>query len=132
VTSAEVRTVVAELRRGDSRSRLFDLPKAPARGELNRDYVRRQAQGEIILHQNDDDLWPPGHIEVLERAIEDGDFVGAMQVDVGTNGRARTYYFDLERPEFVEPWLQWKQNNLGAWACDGFWPDRRRACPRVG
>jgi hypothetical protein len=38
-------------------------------------------------------------IEVLERAIEDVDFVGAMQVDVGTDGRVRTYYFDLERPE---------------------------------
>jgi hypothetical protein len=59
---------------------------------------------------------------VLERAIEDVDFVGAMQVDVGTDGRVRTYYFDLERPEFVGPWLQWKHNNLGAWACDGFGP----------
>jgi glycosyltransferase involved in cell wall biosynthesis len=119
---AELRAVIAELQRGDKRIRFFDLPKAPARGELNRDYVLRQAEGEIILHQNDDDLWLPGHIEVLERAIEDVDFVGAMQVDVGTDGRVRTYYFDLERPEFVEPWLQWKHNNLGAWACDGFGP----------
>jgi glycosyltransferase involved in cell wall biosynthesis len=120
--NAEVRTVIAELQRGDSRIRFFDLPKAPARGELNRDYVLRQAKGEIVLHQNDDDLWLPGHIEVLERAIEDADFVGAMQVDVGTDGKARAYYFDLERPEFVEPWLEWKHNDFGAWACDGFGP----------
>jgi glycosyltransferase involved in cell wall biosynthesis len=120
--NAELRTVIADLQRGDSRIRFFDLPKAPARGELNRDYVLRQAKGEIILHQNDDDLWLPGHIKVLEDAIADADFVGAMQVDVGTDGKVRAYYFDLERPEFVEPWLEWKHNNFGAWACDGFGP----------
>jgi glycosyltransferase involved in cell wall biosynthesis len=120
--TAELRAVIADLQRADPRIRFFDLPKAPARGELNRDYVLRQAQGEIILHQNDDDLWLPGHIAVLERALKDADFVGAMQIDVLTNGKVRAYYFDLERPEFVEPWLAWKHNNLGSWASDGFAP----------
>jgi len=119
---AEMRAVISELQRDDPRIRFFDLPKAPARGELNRDHVMRQARGEIICHQNDDDLWLPGHIAILEQALENADFVGAMQVDVRTDGKVRAYYFDLERPEFVEPWLGWRHNNFGAWACDGFGP----------
>jgi hypothetical protein len=67
-------------------------------------------------------LWLPGHIEVLERALENADFVGAMQVNVGTDGKVRAHYFDLERPEFLKPWLDWKPNNFGPWACNGFGP----------
>jgi glycosyltransferase involved in cell wall biosynthesis len=120
--SKELRAVIAELQRADPRIRFFDLPKAPALGELNRDRVLRQAKGQIICHQNDDDLWLPGHIQVLEHALEDADFVGAMQVNVGTDGKVRAHFFDLERPEFVEPYLNWKPNNLGAWASNGFGP----------
>ena len=118
----ELRAVIAELRRADPRIRFFDLPKAPGLGELNCDHVLRQATGQIICHHNDDDLWLPGHIEVLERALENADFVGAMQVNVGTDGKVRAHYFDLERPEFLEPWLDWKPNNFGPWACNGFSP----------
>jgi glycosyl transferase family 2 len=118
----EVRAAVAELMRADQRIRFFDLPKAPARGELNRDYVIRQAKGEFIFHQNDDDLWLPGHIEVLERALEQADFVGAIQVNVDTDGKVRAHYFDLERTEFVAPWLEWQPNGFGPWACNGFGP----------
>jgi hypothetical protein len=120
--SDELRAVVAELQHADPRIRFFDLPKAPCIGELNRDHVLRQANGQIVCMHNDDDLWLPGHIEVLERALEDADFVGAMQVNVGTDGKVRGHYFDLERPEFVEPWLDWKPNNFGPWACNGFGP----------
>jgi glycosyltransferase involved in cell wall biosynthesis len=116
----ELREVVSTLQRGDPRIRFFDLPKAPHSGELNRDYVMRQAEGEIICHQSDDDLWLPGHIEFLQRALDDADFVGAMQVDVTTDNKVRAYYFDLKRREFVEPWLKWIPNNFGPWACDGF------------
>jgi hypothetical protein len=118
----EIRAVVAELQRADPRIRFFDLPKSPNIGELNRDYVLRRAKGEIICVHNDDDLWLPGHVEVLERALEDADFVGAMQVNVGTDGKVRGYYFDLERPEVVKPWLNWKPNYFGSWACNGFGP----------
>src|SRR6185437_10660106 len=98
---------------GDERIRFFDLPKAPARGELNRDYVMRQAKGEFIFHQNDDDLWLPGHVETLERALEEADFVGAIQVNVDTDGKVRAHYFDLERTEYVTPWLDWQPNGFG-------------------
>jgi hypothetical protein len=114
--------VIGALQRTDPRIHFFDLPKAPHRGELNRDYVMRQAKGRIICHHNDDDLWLPRHIELLERALDDADFVGAMQVNVDTDGKVRGYYFDLERQEFVEPWLEWIPNNFGSWACNGFSP----------
>ena len=120
--SNELRAAITELQQTDPRIRFFDLPKAPNIGELNRDHVMRHASGQIVCIQNDDDLWLPGHVEMLERALEDADFVGAMQVNVGTDGKVRAHYFDLERPEFVEPWLEWKPNNLGSWACNGFGP----------
>jgi len=120
--SEELRAVVRELRRADPRIRFFDLPKAAHIGELNRDHVLRQAQGQIVCEHNDDDLWLPGHVEVLEHALADADFVAAMQVNVGTDGKVQGYYFDLERPEFVEPWLNWKPNNFGSWASNGFGP----------
>jgi hypothetical protein len=41
---------------------------------------------------------------------------------VGTDGKVRGYYFDLESPEFVEPWLDWRPNNFGSWASNGFSP----------
>ncbi len=120
--SDDLRAVISNLQRADARIRFFDLPKSPGIGEFNRDHVLREAKGRIVCHHNDDDLWLPGHIEVLERALEDADFVGAMQVNVDTDGKVRGYYFDLERPEFVEPWLNWKPNNFGSWASNGFGP----------
>jgi Glycosyl transferase family 2 len=120
--SDDIRAVVAELQRTDPRIRFFDLPKGPNIGENNRDYVLRHAEGEIVCVQNDDDLWLPGHIEALERSLQDADFVGAMQVNVGTDDKVRGYYFDLERPEFVKPWLDWKPNYFGSWASNGFGP----------
>ena len=117
--SDELRAVVAELQRADRRIRFFDLPKAPRTGELNRDHVLRRANGDVICYQSDDDLWLPGHIEALERALADAEFAGAMQVNVD-DGRVRGHYFDLERPEFVGPWLEWRPNDFGAWACNGF------------
>jgi glycosyltransferase involved in cell wall biosynthesis len=115
-----VRTVVRQLQSDDPRIRFFDLPKGPHHGELNRDLVLRQARGRIVCYHSDDDLWLPGHLEAMGTALEDADFAGAMQVNVGTDDRVRCFFFDLERPEFTEPWLAWTENDLGVWACNGF------------
>lgn len=117
-----VRAAALALQRDDPRIRFFDLPKAPARGELNRDRVLREARGEFVFHQNDDDLWLPGHVEMLGRALTDADFVGAMQVNVTADDGVRSWFFDLERPEFVEPWLAWQPNDFGPWSNNGFGP----------
>jgi hypothetical protein len=90
-----VRATARQLQADDRRIRFFDLPKGPRHGELHRDMVLRQARGRIVCYQSDDDLWLPGHLEAMAAALEDADFVGAMQVNVDTDDRVRGYFFDL-------------------------------------
>jgi hypothetical protein len=115
-----VRSTVERLQVTDSRIRFFDFPKGPRNGEIHRDGVLRQARGRIVCYQADDDLWLPGHLEDMETALENADFVGGMHVNVDLEGRVRGYFFDLERPEFREPWLIWQPNHYGSWASNGF------------
>jgi hypothetical protein len=118
-----LRATVERLQADDARIKFFDFPKAPRTGEIHRDVVLRQAQGRIVCYQSDDDLWLPGHLQAMEAALESADFVGGMQVVVETDGRVRGYYFDLERPEFIVPWLAWNNDpihHLGDWATPGF------------
>jgi hypothetical protein len=82
--------------------------------------VLRQARGRIVCYQSDDDLWLPSHLQAMAAALEDADFVGAMQVNVDTDDRVRCHFFDAGRREFTEPWLEWTDNGFGAWACNGF------------
>ncbi len=115
-----MRATVRALQAGDPRIRFFDLPKGPRSGELHRDQVLREAQGRIVCYSCDDDLWLPGHLQAMEEALEDADFVGAMHLDVSPQDRIRAYYFDLHAPEFIEPWFAWQHTPLGPWANDGF------------
>jgi GalNAc5-diNAcBac-PP-undecaprenol beta-1,3-glucosyltransferase len=115
-----MRATVRALQAGDPRIRFFDMPKGPRRGELNRDQALHEAQGRIICYSCDDDLWLPNHLQAMEEALEDADFVGAMHLDVSPEDRIRGYFFDLDAPEFVEPWFTWQFNRLGGWANDGF------------
>jgi GalNAc5-diNAcBac-PP-undecaprenol beta-1,3-glucosyltransferase len=116
----EVRSTVERLRANDSRIRFFDFPKGPRNGEIHRDGVLRQARGRIICYQADDDLWLPGHLQDMQAALEDADFVGAMHVNVELEGRVRAYFFDIERPEFRDLWVKWQAHPYGPWASNGF------------
>jgi glycosyltransferase involved in cell wall biosynthesis len=118
--SDKVRAAVRALRDGDSRIRFFDLPKGPRRGELNRDQALREAQGRIVCYACDDDLWLPGHLQAMEEALAEADFVGAMQLEVTPDDRIQAWYFDLGAPEFTAPWLTWTPNRIGLWTNDGF------------
>jgi hypothetical protein len=115
-----VRSTVERLQAADTRIRFFDFPKGPRNGEIHRDGVLRQARGRIVCYQADDDLWLPGHLEEMETALENADFVGAMHVNVEREGRIRGYFFDIERPEFRELWVAWQAHPYGAWASNGF------------
>lgn len=42
-----------------------------------------------------------------------------IQLALDPDDRVRAYDFDLERPEYVEPWLAWKSNDFGVWASNG-------------
>src|SRR5215813_10234999 len=74
------RAAVQVLQADDPRIRFFDLPKGPRRGELNRDRVLHEAQGPIVCYACDDVLWLPGHLQAMEKALHDADFVGAMDL----------------------------------------------------
>jgi GalNAc5-diNAcBac-PP-undecaprenol beta-1,3-glucosyltransferase len=122
VTEA-VRATVNQLQATDPRIRFFEFPKGERNGERHRDVVLRQARGRNVFYQADDDLWLPGHLRAMEEALEHADFVGAMHVNVETDGRVQGFYFDLEREEFTTPWLAWRQDLIhrhGSWAMDGF------------
>src|SRR5215813_10842942 len=97
------RAAVQVLQADDPRIRFFDLPKGPRRGELNRDRVLHEAQGPIVCYACDDVLWLPGHLQAMEKALHDADFVGAMDLVVKPDGRIRAWYFDLNAAEFAEP-----------------------------
>jgi hypothetical protein len=115
-----VRSTVERLRTADARIRFFDFPKGPRKGEIHRDGVLRQARGRIVCYQADDDLWLPGHLEDMETALENADFVGAMHVNVEREDRVRGYFFDIERPEFKDLWVAWQAHPYGPWASNGF------------
>ena len=115
-----VRSTVERLQAADSRIRFFDFPKGPRNGEIHRDGVLRQARGRIVCYQADDDLWLPGHLEDMETALENADFVGAMHVNVEREDRVRGYFFDIERPEFRDLWVSWQAHPYGPWASNGF------------
>ena len=115
-----LRSEARRLQADDWPHSLLRPAKGPRHGEVHRDWVLRQARGRIVCYQSDDDLWLPGHLEAMAAALEDADFVGAMQVNVDTDDRVRCHFFDLERVEFTEPWLEWTENGFGAWACNGF------------
>jgi hypothetical protein len=115
-----VRSTVERLRAADARIRFFDFPKGPRNGEIHRDGVLRQARGRIVCYQADDDLWLPGHLEDMETALENADFVGAMHVNVEREDRVRGYFFDIERPEFKDLWVAWQAHPYGPWASNGF------------
>jgi len=115
-----VRSTVERLRAADARIRFFDFPKGPRNGEIHRDGVLRQARGRIVCYQASDDLWLPGHLEDMETALENADFVGAMHVNVEREDRIRGYFFDIERPDFKDLWVAWQAHPYGPWASNGF------------
>ena len=115
-----LRATAKRLAADDPRIKFFDFPKGPRNGEIHRDVVLRQARGRIVCYQCDDDLWLPGHLEEMEAALEDADLVGSMATNVSTEGWLWANFFELERPEFREPWLALRPNSLGPWANEGF------------
>lgn len=118
--NGELRSAISALALADRRIRFFDFPKGPRHGEAHRHTALQEARGRIVCYQSDDDLWLPNHLDTMEAALKEADFAGAMHVNATADGRLRGFYFDLEKSEFREPWLEWRVNGLGDWAGGGF------------
>ena len=96
------RAAAADLARGDSRIRFFDLPKGPRHGEINRHAALQHARGRIVCYLSDDDLWLPEHVELLERRLRDADFAHTIMVIVEPDGRVVPLSTDAARSGYVE------------------------------
>jgi len=94
------RTLVAERVREDPRIRFFDNPKGARRGELLRHAALAEARGEIVCYQADDDLWLPGHVEELRRALVHADFANTIALQVQPGGWVFPWLAALEAPVF--------------------------------
>jgi GalNAc5-diNAcBac-PP-undecaprenol beta-1,3-glucosyltransferase len=99
------REIVGALSRLDERVRFFDHPKGPRHGELYRHEALAQARGEIVCYLSDDDVWFPEHVETMQEALVESDFVGAHAVHVTPTGDLLTWPSDLSLPWFRERML---------------------------
>lgn len=54
----------------DSRIRLFDLPKAPHFGYVNRNIALRESKGRLIAFMAHDDLLLPDHLELMGNLLD--------------------------------------------------------------
>ncbi len=57
------------------------------RGVANRDLAVREARGELIFYNDDDDLLLPHHVSVLSRALRDADIADTPAASVTPSGR---------------------------------------------
>jgi hypothetical protein len=94
------RELVAERARDDPRIRFFDNPKGTRRGELHRHAALAEARGAIVCYQADDDLWLPGHVEELQRALAGADFASTIALQVELGGRVFPWLAALEAGVF--------------------------------
>lgn len=82
---------------GDSRIRLFDLPKAPFYGYANRNIALREARGDLIAFVPHDDLLFSDHLERLSRAMESSsaEWMYSQPLWVSTDGLIVPYCTNL-------------------------------------
>ena len=96
------RELMAELVAADPRVRWFDNPKGPRHGELHRHAALQEARGEIVCYLCDDDLFLPGHVELMRGLLEDHDFAYARPFWINPAGEVHCYRVDLSHEYFRE------------------------------
>lgn len=99
----DTRRIVADLSSADPRVRFLDLPKAPGRGEANRDRGVREAASDVIVYLADDDLLLPRHVELLLEALREVPFAQSRNGFIGPDDQLGLFPTDLSQ----ERWLRW-------------------------
>lgn len=100
---SETREVIMTLLAEDPRVRFLDLPKAPGRGEANRDVGVREAASDAIVYLADDDLLMPRHVGNLIDGLATAPFVQSRNGYVDADDTLRLYPTDLADPR----WPAW-------------------------
>jgi hypothetical protein len=91
--------VIEELVQRDGRIRFFNNKKGLRHGELSRHTALTEASGGIVCYLSDDDLWLPGHVETLERLLQDADFAHTLPFAVAPDQQVYAAAVDLELPD---------------------------------
>lgn len=107
----ETRPLIAELVAEDSRVRFLDLPKAPGRGEANRDVGVREAAAEAIVYLADDDLLMPRHVENVVAGLASVPFVQSRNGYIDPQDRLGLFPTDLAEARWREWHLREPQRN---------------------
>jgi hypothetical protein len=94
------RELVAALAKDDPRIRFFDNPKGPRHGELHRHAALREARGEIVCYQADDDLWRPDQVAELQALLSRSDFAHSVALGVEPAGSLFPWLGVLESGAF--------------------------------
>jgi len=97
------RAAVAAVRADDDRVRFLDQPKAPGRGEANRDFGVRAAASDVIVYLADDDLLMPRHVELVLEAMGEANFVQSRNGYINVDDRVEVLPTDLSDAR----WLDW-------------------------
>jgi glycosyltransferase involved in cell wall biosynthesis len=84
------RETLQEFAESDERVQFFNHPKHVTRGEPYRHEALQQAKGQIVAYSCDRDLWLPHHLETLDAALVDMDFVNTLEFIVQTDGTIMT------------------------------------------
>jgi glycosyltransferase involved in cell wall biosynthesis len=79
----------------DARIRVLARPKGERHGERWRHEALEQAQGRLIAHINDDDLWFPSHLAEMARLLEGADFGNLLHVNMGVDALETCFFQDL-------------------------------------
>jgi glycosyltransferase involved in cell wall biosynthesis len=98
----ETRHVVHGLIKLDDRVRFLDLPKAPNRGEANRDLGVKNCLAENIFYLADDDLFLQNHVENLLPLLSDRVLVQSLNGYINKDGFLGLYPSDLSDPNCVK------------------------------
>ncbi len=83
----------------DSRIRVFANPKGERHGEAHRHQALRQANGRLVCHIADDDLWFPNHLTEMEKLLEVAEFGNVLQVVVSTDDSLLVWLGNLANAE---------------------------------
>lgn len=83
----QCRRIAREFAARDERVLFRDLPKGRLRGVENRDLAVREAKGELIFYNDDDDLLLPHHVAVLSRELRHVDIADTPPVSIAPSGQ---------------------------------------------
>lgn len=92
----------------DPRLIWFDLPKAPNFGYANRNFVLRQARGDLIAFMAHDDLWMTDHLEGLIPLFDDKriEIAYSQPLWVIPKGMLAPGYFNIEEPSTLAFYME--------------------------